>query len=134
MAEVRWHGKRFLASAETELEKAIAIGAIRVQREARRITRLHSGPTKTLPDAVPSQPGQPPHLRTGTLNRSIDQETFRKAGTFVGRIGTNLKYGRYLEMGTTKMGARPYLRPSLTAMRRRILGDITKAGGRFRGG
>lgn len=58
----------------------------------------------------PSKPGEPPHVQTGRLRASISHEVTGVTA----RVGTNLEYGRYLELGTRKMAARPWLRRSLT--------------------
>lgn len=132
---VKDRSKAYLANAQNELERAIALGAIRVQREAQRLVGLRSGPIKSLPGAVPSAPGEPPHLRTGTLRRSIDHETLRLGNReFVGRVGPTgaaAKYGTYLELGTRKMAPRPYLRPALDSQRKQIVAEIRRAGRRF---
>jgi HK97 gp10 family phage protein len=54
---------------------------------------------------------EPPHLQCGELRRSIAHEVDR--ANLVGRVGTNKKYGGYLEKGTSTMEARPYLQPAL---------------------
>lgn len=50
-----------------------------------------------------SKPGQPPRKDTGTLVRSIfgqvDPKGWHK-GRVVGRVGTTVKYGAFLELGT----------------------------------
>lgn len=101
--------RQYLAVANKEIEKAVAEGAIRVQREAQRLVGRFKGPP-------PSKPGTPPHIRTGTLRRSIDQETYRipkgpNAFVFVGRIGSNLNYARIHELGGTinHPGGSPYI-------------------------
>jgi HK97 gp10 family phage protein len=117
----------FLRSAGNAVEDAITKGTLKVQREAVHLVTRHSGPHKSHPEAVPSKPGEPPHLRTGTLARSIDWETLQTSYGFVGRVGTNLKYGFWLEVGTSQMDARPYLRPALDKHRNKIVSDIRKA-------
>ena len=69
-----------------------------------------------------SLPGNPPHRQTGTLVRSITVDSaFNVTGNrIVGRVGTNLPYGKYLELGTSRIKARPYLRPGLRRMHARI--------------
>ena len=127
MGEVRDHSKEYLVFARTAVERAIAASAVEVQNEAKDLVGRNPGPTKTNPGAAASKPGEPPHLRTGTLRRSIDQETFRRGRDFVGRVGTNLKYGAFLEYGTRRMQPRPYLRPSLDAQRGRIASRLAAA-------
>ena len=61
-----------------------------------------------------SAPGEPPRKRTGTLQKSIAHEVERESNAIVARVGTKVDYGRYLEFGTRKMAARPYLQPALT--------------------
>ena len=61
----------------------------------------------------PSAPSEPPKRVTGTLRSSIAQDVRADGSDVVARIGTNVPYGRYLEQGTRKMAARPYLRPAL---------------------
>lgn len=126
MAKMVDHSKGFLAKAETEVEKAIAIATIRVQREAKRLVGEKNYPPASIP-------GEAPAMRTGTLRRSIDQETERRPlrNEFVGIVGTNLNYGKYLELGTAKLEPRPYLRPALDGQRRDIVNEIKKAGKRM---
>lgn len=58
-----------------------------------------------------SQPGSPPNADTGRLHQSIGFEIDKRKG--IGRVGTNLLYGLYLEFGTLNVAARPWLRPAL---------------------
>jgi hypothetical protein len=67
----------------------------------------------------PSKPGQPPHVRTGTLRRSWTTKTNRtekrsKSGVRL-RLGSNVKYARALEFGyrPRNLAARPYLGPTV---------------------
>jgi len=48
-------------------------------------------------------------VKTGTLKRSITHKVEKRTAV----IGSNVEYASHVEMGTTKMTARPYLRPSL---------------------
>jgi len=38
----------------------------------------------------------------------------------IGRIGTNVIYSKFLELGTSRMKARPFLRPGLEKNKRKI--------------
>jgi len=50
---------------------------------------------------------------TGTLARSIHTEVTDQFNTRVmTEVGTNVEYGPYVEFGTKRMGAQPYLRPA----------------------
>ena len=67
------------------------------------------GRMKSYKDYSPSAPGDYPRKRTGKLRQSI---TF--AFTIAGRglvavWGTNVPYGRWLEMGTRHMAPRPWM-------------------------
>ncbi len=46
---------------------------------------------------------------TGRLRNSI---THQKEGAETEVIGTNVEYAAYVEMGTSRMSARPYLKPA----------------------
>ena len=48
---------------------------------------------------------------TGNLRNSI---THQQADEMTEAIGTNVEYAAYVEMGTSRMEARPYLGPALT--------------------
>jgi hypothetical protein len=126
----------YLRAANNATERAIAATTIAVQAETKRLLNLKTGPIKSFPDKPPSAPGEPPAKRTGTLGRSIDQETLeRRRGRgreFIGRVGTNVKYGFWLELGTRKMAARPYLRPALRAKSKMLPGFLRRAWNRIR--
>lgn len=123
--QARWHGPRFMAIAENAVEEAVARAGLRVQIEAIRLVSQAAFPPASLP-------GEPPRVRTGQLTRGVDQETFRGRASggvfFTARVGTNLKKGFWLEVGTRRMAPRPWLRPALDNKRNQIVKEILKAG------
>ena len=68
--------------------------------------------TKLVYGKSPSAPGEPPHVQTGRLRASVAFEVDKESLT--ARVGTNVKYGRYLELGTRAgIAPRPWLRRAL---------------------
>lgn len=53
-------------------------------------------------------------VRTGTLRRSI-HSVFENGG-LTGLVGPSVLYGKFVEFGTRRMGARPYMRPAAEAV------------------
>lgn len=66
--------------------------------------------------AVRSQPGEPPRKQQGRLLGSV---AFEVDG-LEARVGTNLPYGKWLELGTKHIAPRPWLRRALLEMRSQI--------------
>lgn len=103
----RFHDEALRLLLTSDVVKDLVKRGIRVQNRAKEIAR-------TPP---PSQPGQPPSVRTGRLRGSI---TFRVGidalSPFVD-VGSSVVYAAYVELGTSRMKARPYLRPALEAAR-----------------
>jgi hypothetical protein len=61
---------------------------------------------------VPSARGEPPHMRTGDLRSSVEVKARMGGNRGFGVDAYVIRpYGRYLEEGTGKMAARPYLQP-----------------------
>lgn len=54
---------------------------------------------------------------TGRLRSSIVDEMGSDGEGLVARIGSDVEYAAYVELGTSRMGAQPYLRPALDAGR-----------------
>lgn len=52
---------------------------------------------------------------TGRLRSSVTHATFREDGMLTEHIGTDVEYAPYVELGTSKMPAQPFLRPALAA-------------------
>ena len=57
-----------------------------------------------------SASGEAPAVITGSLRRNID---FKVHGSNFIEFGNNLDYGKFLEIGTSKMAKRPYLLPAI---------------------
>lgn len=81
--------------------------AIRVEGAAKRIASNTS----------PSAPGEGPGVVTGRLRGSIYYRPGYDAISPYVDIGTAVFYAPFLELGTSKMAARPFLRPALQAAR-----------------
>jgi HK97 gp10 family phage protein len=64
---------------------------------------------------------------TGNLRASIESRVIRNNdGGITGVVGTNTDYAAFVEFGTSKMGAQPYLRPAVEQNRetvRELLGE-----------
>lgn len=58
---------------------------------------------------VASKPGEPPNADTHTLDRSVHTE---KVGPLTANSVADAPYAVDLEMGTSKMAERPYMRPA----------------------
>lgn len=72
---------------------------------------------------VPSLPGQPPNADTHRLDLSLD--TIINESRLSVSVVSRAPYGAFLEFGTSKMAARPYLRPALLRNRNRVvLGQV----------
>jgi hypothetical protein len=96
--------ERTLIELQGEIKRTLSRkGTGRTYRIGKTRKRLHTA----------SAPGQPPAVRTGTLRRSWQYgRTFAGSDFAIGRVGSNLKYAPWLEFGTARMAARPYLRPA----------------------
>ena len=64
---------------------------------------------------------------TAKLRPSITHEVTSDGPKHQGRVGTNVFYGKYLEFGTKKMPAHPWLIPALQSSASVILGFLKKA-------
>lgn len=61
----------------------------------------------------PSNPGEPPHKVTARLFQSITGIAEEDPAEIRMIVGSNVEYAKMLELGTSRMAARPYLRPAL---------------------
>lgn len=105
--------------------RGLAVGfitqaAIVVERRAKELLSVpgtassigNGSKGKRLDDQVRSKPGEPPRKQTGTLRARVTYEVDEK--TMTARVGTNLLYGKALELGTKKgLAPRPWLRRAL---------------------
>ena len=67
--------------------------------------------------------GQAPNNDTGDLVKSISAE---KAGDATYHVGSNLPHASWLEFGTKKMGARPWLQPAFRAKEKNLISNISE--------
>jgi HK97 gp10 family phage protein len=130
---IRWYGPQVEAEVRAKLARKVEAACIEVEDRAKALVsrpgtaprakatggssgrRLRRG---RVYGAMRSAPGEPPLKQTGHLRRSIAHEVDR--ATLVGRVGTNLRYGRFLETGTRKLAPRPWLRRALAESRGKI--------------
>jgi HK97 gp10 family phage protein len=105
---------RIAIDAGDKLGLALIEAGFRIQREAKQ--QISKSPAN--PRTGHSYPGNAPKTQTGTLVNSIYVNVERDGGR-VGTVtvGTDLKYGQFLEFGTKRMAARPWLVPAFEATR-----------------
>lgn len=94
--------KKMNKAVDVVYKTATARRPMMVNKKGKRV----SDPSATLGVPVAAKGG-------GTLRASIKKEVKRKGDKFTGRIYTDLYYAPYLEFGTSKMDARPFMRPAL---------------------
>lgn len=77
------------------------------------------------PNHVVSQPGAPPNADSGNLHKSIDVRVSKTRKSVT--VNSTAPYAAALEFGTSKIEARPYLRPALLRNRNRIVYGVAQA-------
>ena len=87
MAEFKWYGDKAIKSIDDAISKALEASALVVEGEAKALTPVD----------------------TGNLRNSITHEVEKNEA----RVGTNVEYAPFVELGTVKMAAQPYLNPAL---------------------
>ena len=124
---MKWNGRQAVSLLDAEVGKRVDAAA-RVLRDRAKelisrgqpvkiygrsfhartvgmIKRAESMSGRSRKGLDPSQPGEPPkivsaHLRLNVKKQHIGAEA---------RVGTNVPYGKWLELGTRTMAARPWL-------------------------
>ncbi len=112
-----WNGDKILLDVKVKTSKNLMKACLFLEREI-KISMKAKGTGIKWPGSsyTSSAPGEPPATQTGTLIRSMTSEVEK----LVGRVGTNLKYGLYLEIGTKNIVPRPYLRPAFEKKKDKI--------------
>ena len=126
-----WKGDAARDDINKRAAQFLERAAITVENRAKELLSIEgTGRVKGMP-AGPierSKPGEPPRKQTGRLRGSVTHEVDAKA--LDARVGTNVKYGRYLELGTRRgILPRPWLRRALAEMKARVnelLSQISK--------
>lgn len=113
--------------------RAIVLSALEVEGNAERNISRGSRSGRVNPATAgrrsqphqASAPGEFPKSDTGALVASITHVI--DADGLGASVGTNIAYGPHLEFGTTKMAARPWLKPTFDAAKERIRLRILRA-------
>ena len=111
---IKWYGDEVYKKIHDEQKKRVLEAAI----------FLESYIKKSF-GTSPSQPGEPPGVDTGRLRASITHEIEEALWDIIGRVGTNVEYARYLELGTRKMSPRPYLRRAIEENKQELVNILS---------
>lgn len=116
--------------ADRYLGPALFAGGELIQVDAQNsITRgSASGTSGGKHQHIPSRPGEPPNNFTGVLANNI--ETVSVAPLTV-HVTSNAPYSAALEFGTSKMEARPFMRPARDRNKAAVKKMVDDAFGRF---
>lgn len=100
-----------IAAAVDQIKQRI--GQQMVSRGPRALNELRNKEIQTLTGPSPSAPGSPPGVRTGNLRGSWTGQVLGGAGgggvNITIELQSNTSYAHYLEDGTVKMAARPFV-------------------------
>jgi HK97 gp10 family phage protein len=118
------------AAAGASASAAIAI--LRRQQQAffqaayESAEELRNEVVRTVSNASPSSPGQPPGVVTGQLRNSVFADPVAGVGSnrVTIEVGARAPYAGFLEFGTSKMAPRPFLRPAVARATPRISSKI----------
>tara|TARA_B100001939_G_scaffold150522_3_gene130165 strand:- start:3215 stop:3643 length:429 start_codon:yes stop_codon:yes gene_type:complete len=125
--------KRLTTEAENEIKVRLFSSANLVEAEAKQSIQrgVKSGRVYKRRSIVhqASAPGEPPASDTGFLVSNITKTAVEKSGTELSiSVESKAPYSKFLEFGTRKMSARPFLQPALEKNRNKIKGKFAKGG------
>lgn len=134
-----WRGDEAIDHCRRRAVQLITRAAIEVTRRAKELlsvagtarrTRAAKGRRKgsRVYGATRSAAGEPPRKQTGRLRASVTYEVDERA--LSARVGTNVEYGKHLELGTRRgIAPRPWLRRALAECRAKIAALLSQASG-----
>ena len=96
MSRIEWHGNEVERAVRSAAVKAITKAALIVERDAKILCPVDTG-----------------RLRTSITHDVNEGEISARVGIPPRHDDHSMMYGVYVEMGTSKMRAQPYLRPAL---------------------
>lgn len=125
--------KRLTTEAENEIKVRLFSSANLVEAEAKQSIQrgVKSGRVYKRRSIVhqASAPGEPPASDTGFLVSNITKTAVEKSGTELSiSVESKAPYSKFLEFGTRKMSARPFLQPALEKNRNKIKSKFAKGG------
>lgn len=104
--------------ADEPLEYEVRLNSAAVKRLTKSLDTMQGMQEAALIVQREAQRHAP--VKTGNLRRSIYHEVERDNRGVVARVGTNVKYGLFQELGTVNHPPHPFLRPAVEALRRRL--------------
>lgn len=112
----------FDTSEVRKLSADLEAGAQRVGRDVSAVVRASADRVKRAGQA------KAPH-RTGALAGSIgfDLHGDGRSGGMTAVVGPSVRYGLFVEHGTSKMAAQPFMGPSLAAEEPRFVAELERA-------
>jgi len=123
--KVEWHGDEFVKHMQAINGKCLTKTGLALVAFMKATVTGKGGfvGSGTRKNHTPSSPGNPPAVDTGHYRRSIqmDATSASRPRPFV-LVGSNVKYGPYLEFGTRHMQARPHWRPTLKKQGNKLIG------------
>ena len=90
---------------------------------------LRNAALTVLANPSPSAPGNPPGVRSGNLRRNWNMYRSGSGGNGVFGISSGMHYSGYLEHGTSKMAARPYVEKIKESAMPEIVALFSELGG-----
>ena len=90
---------------------------------------LRNAALTVLANPSPSAPGSPPGVRSGNLRRNWNMYSSGGGGNGIFGIQSGMHYSGYLEHGTSKMAARPYVEKIKETAMPEILALFSELGG-----
>ena len=98
---------------EREIDNTMKIAAEVIRTRA--VKGIQSGPASGAPRADGSRasaPGEFPMTDTGSLVSSVFTSIRKSGRRVIAFVGSDIVYAKFLEFGTRRMAARPWLQPS----------------------
>lgn len=106
-----------------QLGRAVMAGALVLETKIKVGMSASSHSGKMYGGHRASAPGETPAVDTGNLVNSIMSELVSSSDTdALANVGTGVEYAEFLEFGTSRMEARPFMRPAYDEN----LGQITE--------
>jgi len=112
---------RMYQATRTAMGQATEVATRYAAREAERLASQGFAPPA-------SRPGDPPKMRTQELRKIEGSVRIKedKKGV-LGIYGTDVDYGLWVELGTSEMAPRPFLRPALDKAIKEVPAILRKA-------